>query len=147
MNIILNPEYLQSHYFLPSFQEAFFKYSNWDWNGKCLLVNKWRFIKYDHICGRNEHAILKQGKIILSLWNLVFWYKEYMFHVLYNIFVSLNIWQTQTHTKSLLILIYHLADLATYDTVKHVLLNNTSLQDNWILHGLSRWVNLYEVYA
>ena len=29
-------------------------------------------------------------------------------------------------------------DLTTYDTVKHLLLNHTSLQDNWVTHTISR---------
>lgn len=31
----------------------------------------------------------------------------------------------------------NMADLSTYDTVKHALLKNTSLQDNYVTHGLS----------
>lgn len=31
----------------------------------------------------------------------------------------------------------NMGDLATYDTVKHALLRNTTLQDNWVCHGLS----------
>ena len=29
-------------------------------------------------------------------------------------------------------------DLTTYDTVKHLLLGHTSLQDNWVTHTISR---------
>jgi len=31
-----------------------------------------------------------------------------------------------------------LPDLTTYDTVKHLLLGHTSLQDNWVTHTISR---------
>lgn len=31
----------------------------------------------------------------------------------------------------------NLGDLTTYDTVKHLLLRRTTLQDNWVCHGLS----------
>lgn len=39
-------------------------------------------------------------------------------------------------------------DLTTYDTVKHLLLSHTSLQDNWITHTISRYViNKYKVFV
>lgn len=31
----------------------------------------------------------------------------------------------------------NMGDLATYDTVKHTLLDNTNIKDNWVCHGIS----------
>ena len=40
----------------------------------------------------------------------------------------------------------NLGDLTTYDTAKHLILNHTSLRDNYFTHALSRQDNFYVIF-